>query len=94
MCRSWMRYLKKNAVPLLFLPVPTVDGRENVSDHEHCTSVAESKTPTPEPNGIDRSISNMSNKTKTGEAVVWESFCEAATSVATSIDCCKTSVQR
>ncbi|GJQ79069.1 hypothetical protein Trydic_g5325 [Trypoxylus dichotomus] len=32
-------------------------------------------------------------KSKPGEAVVWESFCEAATSVATSIDCCKTSVQ-
>ncbi|GJQ86584.1 hypothetical protein Trydic_g7820 [Trypoxylus dichotomus] len=27
------------------------------------------------------------------EAVVLESFCEAATSVATSIDCCKTSVR-
>ncbi|GJQ71144.1 hypothetical protein Trydic_g1046 [Trypoxylus dichotomus] len=45
-------YLKKNAVPSLFLPVPTVDGRENVSDHKHCTSVAESYAPTPVPNGV------------------------------------------
>ncbi|GJQ80602.1 hypothetical protein Trydic_g20005 [Trypoxylus dichotomus] len=27
------------------------------------------------------------------KAVVWESFCEVATSVATSIDCCTTSVR-
>ncbi|GJQ87985.1 hypothetical protein Trydic_g12912 [Trypoxylus dichotomus] len=91
--RASKSYLKKNAVPSLFLPVPTVDGRENVSDHEHCTIVAESNAPTPDPNGVNRSTCNMSNKSKRGEAVVWESFCEAATSVATSIDCCKTSVQ-
>ncbi|GJQ78364.1 hypothetical protein Trydic_g22190 [Trypoxylus dichotomus] len=83
----------KNAVPSLFLPVPTVDGKENVSDHEHCTIVAESNAPTPEPNGVDRSTYNMSNKSKSGEAMVLESFCEAVTSVATSIDCCKISVR-
>ncbi|GJQ88151.1 hypothetical protein Trydic_g13154 [Trypoxylus dichotomus] len=82
-----------SVLPLLFLPVPTVDGRENVSDHEHCTIVAESNAPTPKPNRVDRSTCNMSNKSKPGEALVWESFCEAAASVATSIDCCKTSVQ-
>ncbi|GJQ84700.1 hypothetical protein Trydic_g10074, partial [Trypoxylus dichotomus] len=91
--RASKSYLKKNAVPSLFLPVPTVDGRENVSDHKHCTIVAESNAPTPELNGVDRTTCNMSNKSKRGEALVWESFCEAATSVATSIDCCKTSVQ-
>ncbi|GJQ73743.1 hypothetical protein Trydic_g14075 [Trypoxylus dichotomus] len=98
MCTYVMRielqsYLKKNAVPSLFLPVPTVDGRENVSDHEHCTIVAESNAPTPEPNGVDRSTCNMSNKSKPGEALVWKSVCEAATSVTISIDCCKTSVR-
>ncbi|GJQ78657.1 hypothetical protein Trydic_g11760 [Trypoxylus dichotomus] len=78
---------------LLFLPAPTVDGRENVSDHEHCIIVAESNAPTPEPNGVDRSTCNMPNKSKPGEALVWKCFCEAATSVATSIDCCKTSAR-
>ncbi|GJQ68536.1 hypothetical protein Trydic_g17105 [Trypoxylus dichotomus] len=86
--RASKSYLKKNAVPSLFLPVPTVFGRE-----KHCTIVAESNAPTPKPNGVDRSTCNMSNKSKPGEAVVWKSFCEAATSMATSIDCCKTSVQ-
>ncbi|GJQ87955.1 hypothetical protein Trydic_g12885 [Trypoxylus dichotomus] len=83
---------QKSSMPSLFLPVPTIDGRENVSDPEHCTIVAESNAPTPEPNGVDRSTCNMSNKSKPGEAVVWESFCEAAASVPTSINCCKTSV--
>ncbi|GJQ83437.1 hypothetical protein Trydic_g14215 [Trypoxylus dichotomus] len=91
--RASKSYLKKNAVPSLFLPVPSIDGKENVSDHEHCTIVAESNAPTPEPNGVDRRTCNMSNKSKSGEALVWESFCEAVTSVATSIDCCKTSVR-
>ncbi|GJQ79328.1 hypothetical protein Trydic_g16193 [Trypoxylus dichotomus] len=90
--RASKSYLKKNVVPSLFLPVPTVDGKENVSDHEHCTIVAESNTPTPEPNGVDRSTCNMSNKSKSGEALAWESFCEAVTSMATSIERCKTSL--
>ncbi|GJQ73754.1 hypothetical protein Trydic_g14086 [Trypoxylus dichotomus] len=51
--RASKSYLKKNAVPSLFLPVPTVDGKENVSDHEHCTIVAESNAPTPEPNVVE-----------------------------------------
>ncbi|GJQ75216.1 hypothetical protein Trydic_g9816 [Trypoxylus dichotomus] len=62
-------------------------------EEKHCTIVAESNAPTPEPNRVDRTSCNMSNKSRPGEAVVWESFCETATSVATSIDCCKTSVQ-
>ncbi|GJQ66428.1 hypothetical protein Trydic_g13264 [Trypoxylus dichotomus] len=72
--RASKSYLKKNAVPSLFLPVPTVDGKEK-------------------PNGVDGNTCNMANKSKSGEALIWESFCEAVTSVATSIDCCKTSVR-
>ncbi|GJQ70465.1 Aats-tyr [Trypoxylus dichotomus] len=72
--RAWVAALSS-----LFLPVPTVDGRENVSDPEHCTTVAKSNAPTPEQNGVNRSTCNKSNMSKPGEALVWESFCKAAT---------------
>ncbi|GJQ66925.1 hypothetical protein Trydic_g7943 [Trypoxylus dichotomus] len=60
----------------------------DVSDHEYSRSMAETTAVTLDSDGVDRSTCNMSNKSKPGEAMVWESF-----RVATFRDCCKTAVR-
>ncbi|GJQ70197.1 hypothetical protein Trydic_g22657 [Trypoxylus dichotomus] len=91
--RASNNVLKKNATPSLFLLVPTVERRENVSDHEYWRSMAETTAVTLDSDGVDRSTCNMSNNSKLSEAMVWESFRVATTSVATSTDFCQTAVR-
>ncbi|GJQ82400.1 hypothetical protein Trydic_g11816 [Trypoxylus dichotomus] len=90
--RASNKVLKKNAMPPLFLPLPTVERRENFSDHEYWSSMAETTAVTLDCDGVDRSTCNMSNKSKLGEAMVWESFRVTTTSMPTSRDCWKTAV--
>ncbi|GJQ69621.1 hypothetical protein Trydic_g6709 [Trypoxylus dichotomus] len=91
--RASNNFLKKNAMPSLFLAVPTVERRKNVLDHEYCRSMAETTAVTLDSDEVDTSTCNMSNKSNPGEAMVWESFCVVATKVPTSRNCCKTTVR-